>query len=188
MPNDGFIERFLLWSAICGVSAAPSFILAAHRFDELGMLLGILVYVVFYTWVSGTPFAHFLLQDQAWEKSLRSAFGFRFALSFIVWIPPLIAVELFPGMFAMRITELAFNNPTGPMASFVTTLIQGLFLNLGILIVVCFVFKHNRKKYPDPLMQGICPKCGYDLRGTPDRCPECGSVPKMEMQSGTAAA
>jgi hypothetical protein len=49
--------------------------------------------------------------------------------------------------------------------------IVGLFLIAPVARIAQMVRRRGRKG------QGFCPTCGYDLRATPDRCPECGSKP-----------
>jgi hypothetical protein len=45
------------------------------------------------------------------------------------------------------------------------------FLILPISQALSSVKQRRRRR------RGMCPACGYDLRATPDRCPECGAVP-----------
>jgi len=47
---------------------------------------------------------------------------------------------------------------------------------LGLLFALPFACRRWSRRRPPPAAH-LCPACHYDLRATPDRCPECGTIP-----------
>ena len=49
-----------------------------------------------------------------------------------------------------------------------------LILSAGPIL---WAMRWRKERVQRRLRRGLCSRCGYDLRATPDRCPECGTVP-----------
>ncbi|HVS71898.1 MAG TPA: hypothetical protein VHQ47_11640, partial [Phycisphaerae bacterium] len=48
-------------------------------------------------------------------------------------------------------------------------------LLLCLPLPLIWLRRFRRQRYR--LRHGLCLKCGYDLRSSPEKCPECGAIP-----------
>jgi hypothetical protein len=71
-------------------------------------------------------------------------------------------------------SDVASEYPQKPRFVFLAVSTWYPVVGLGVIPILWIAFQLRRKSRRSG---GFCTGCGYDLRATPDRCPECGAIP-----------
>lgn len=83
--------------------------------------------------------------------------------------------EVFFGVGGVFINSAPHNGRISGGKSFTLILFDIFPLALFAIMPIQWFRTHRRERARSRV--GLCPSCGYDLRATPIRCPECGTVP-----------
>lgn len=145
MPR--FFKHLLIWTLICGAAAAPSFALGGMMDDTaLGMTLGVVLFILGYTFASGSNIARRLYADRRRRRAIQIGFATRVALSML---SALVFLEvgfyfLFPDLLCGAVTaglaKEVFGRDSGFAFALLATVLQGVALNVVLAVYTLLVY------------------------------------------------
>lgn len=145
LAGMSLFERVLLfsviWLFVCASSAIPSYILAhSEGYDTGAMALGVLCFVAVYTAACCTDtFDRRWSNDPVFRRTTLAGYLLR-AISGAIF-PLGVMIDMMPGALATDLVRNAGFERHGFADTFLTTLLQGCFLNaiLAVFMLVLYV-------------------------------------------------
>lgn len=105
----------------------------------------------------------------SYEYEVRNAYGAWMSRPAVSW-----------AKFGFDLQEVRFSNRPGPEPGGFELFVPSWFLVVALSLppaLMAFRWAIRRRR----VRENCCRACGYDLRATPGRCPECGTVPAAAL-------
>lgn len=181
---------FLVRPAVCTVfavaAAAPSFGFAHGTFDARALAVAVGVFIIICMAISFTPAFKRHMESRVFRLTLVTVILTRIGITLVFpvgafhdllcGIGTLVFLEVITGGNIDVMDDSGYPTPNAFGISLAGALFQGLLLSISMALYGAIVFRIVKalERRREEQLAGLCRRCGYDLRASPVRCPECG--------------
>lgn len=142
-------RRLALWTLVCLVSAAPSFLWSMREFDQRAIAVGVVLFILAYTAATSTAAFERFHNLPFVRRTLYVGYGLRLAASLL--FPVGMMIDVYPGLLSVAVVEDGLHlRGRGFGPTLAITVVQGTLLNVVLFVIMSLVYAIQRLTMKPP--------------------------------------